>query len=130
MNIIRLLWTLGSFVLLGVCVYLGMRYGWSATVIMVCAVIVPDLSLIGAFAGEGRLRPNRVAFYNLFHSLPLAGAGFIIGMALELAGVSPIVLYVGAAWLLHIAVDRACGFGVREEDGSIRPVGQPQEVRV
>lgn len=110
------------------CVALGVLQGWGATFVLVVAVILPDVALIGAFAEQGRLRPERVRFYNLLHSLPLALLTATAASALALGTGSTTLFLVGLAWLTHIAVDRACGFGLRAPDGSIRPVGQQRRV--
>jgi uncharacterized protein DUF4260 len=70
----------------------------------------PDLALfagIGAGLAKGQLHPRAVPLYNALHRFP-----------------GPIVLafvpgfQVGAlAWALHIAVDRAVGYGLRSRDG-------------
>lgn len=128
MNSIRLAWLAFAILLTGACIALGILQGWVATGILAAAAILPDVALIGAFAGAGRLRPERVRFYNTLHTplpaigLVLAGAGLAIGTG------SRIALLIGVAWLAHIAIDRACGFGLRKPDGSIRPVGRPRRV--
>ena len=129
MNPARILWSLLALAALGFAVFEGVKYGWVATGVLVAFAIIPDFALIGAFAERGRLKPSRVAFYNLMHlpwiplallvigalaPLPSLGWGLRGGLELFLAGL---------AWLLHIAIDRAVGYGVRERDGSVRPVG-------
>ena len=82
-------------------------------------LIAPDLPLLGGMGGglgPGRLNPRAVPFYNATHRLwePLA-----------LAAVAPLLpspwrfgwLAGAAAWLLHIAVDRLLGFGLRDAQG-------------
>lgn len=127
-NIVRLSWILTALLLLGACIAVGVVQGWAATGVIVAAALLPDVALIGAFAEEGRLRPERVRFYNLLHAPILAIAMLSAGAVLVIATGANTVLLVGAAWLTHIAVDRACGFGLREPDGSIRPVGIPRRV--
>lgn len=119
----RALWSLFAVSLLIVCVVLGITQGWWATGILTAAAMLPDVALIGAFASDGKLRPDRVRFYNALHMVLPAITIVIFGALLMLTINSPVAMLVGLAWLTHISVDRACGFGLRERDGSIRPVG-------
>jgi hypothetical protein len=83
--------------------------------------IAPDLALIyggGRDLAHGQIHPRAVPAYNLVHSLwgPLALA------APAALGVIPIGFLVGAlTWGLHIALDRALGYGLRTRDGFQRP---------
>lgn len=125
----RLRWLLLAIALTVFAIFEGVKYGGVAFAVLGAFLVLPDLTLIGAFGGPGRLRPGRVRAYNLAHApwiplaviaasivvpLPSLGWGLRGGLELFLAGL---------AWLLHIAVDRAAGYGLREADGSIRPVG-------
>ena len=80
----------------------------------------PDLALllgIDPSLERGRLHPRAVPLYNLLHH-PALPAGLA---ALAVAGVVPRALLAGAlVWGLHIAVDRAAGYGPRTPDGRIR----------
>ncbi len=114
---------------------------WFAVIVLVCvalgpaAVIValvfglgPDLSLIGAFAERGRLKPSRVRLYNTVHTMTVPIALLVIGVATFFitGGVDGGFVYIalaGAAWFVHIAADRAFGYGFRDADGTIIPVG-------
>jgi hypothetical protein len=73
------------------------------------AVIAPDLSMAGYLAGT---RIGAIA-YNSFHitlgPLALALAGFLLPQFDMLA--------VALAWLCHIGVDRALGFGLKYKVG-------------
>jgi hypothetical protein len=77
----------------------------------------PDLALLlGAAAGleKGQLHPRAVPLYNILHRpwLPLAL------LTLASFGFVPRGYLVGGlAWLLHIGVDRAVGYGLRTRDG-------------
>lgn len=127
LNVIRILWSALALVLLAFVVFEGVKYGWVAVAVILAFLALPDLTLVGA--GRGRIKPSRVRLYNLAHQplVPLAimiagifapipplGWGLREGLELFLACL---------AWLLHIAVDRAAGYGLRNADGSIRPVG-------
>jgi hypothetical protein len=130
MNLTRIAWAALAVALLAFAVFESAKYGWVAGGVVVPFAIAPDLSLIGGFAEPGRLRPARVRMYNLLHTpwiplaliaasivLPLPSLGWGLRGGLEL-------FLAGLAWLMHIAADRACGFGLRAADGSIRPVGR------
>ena len=70
----------------------------------------PDLALfagVGSGLAKGQLDPRAVPLYNALHRVP----GPII-----LAFV-PGFLVAALAWALHIAVDRAVGYGLRSRDG-------------
>ena len=70
----------------------------------------PDLALfvgIGSGLAKGQLHPRAVPIYNALHRFP----GPII-LALV-----PGFLVAGLAWALHIAIDRAVGYGLRSPDG-------------
>lgn len=130
MNRTRITWGCVALILLTVIVAACITWGGRATAVAVVFGLLPDVSLIGAFAGEGWLKPARVRFYNLCHAPVLALAGTVIGVIVLVvtggigSGFWPIAL-AGLAWLAHIAVDRVCGFGLRAADGSIVPVGRP-----
>ena len=130
MNAARVLWALLATALLAFAVFESVKYGWVAGGVVIAFAVMPDLALIGAFAEHGRLRPARVRAYNLLHTpwiplaliaasivLPLPSLGWGLRGGLEL-------FLAGLAWLLHIALDRAFGYGLRASDGSIRPVGR------
>lgn len=128
MNLFRSLWLTLALALLFVLVVLGVQFGWPASFLALIVAVLPDVALIRAFASHGRLKPDRVRFYNLAHApaLPL-GLLAIAVFPFTLSGSWP--LLVGTtAWLAHIAIDRAAGYGLREADGSIRPVGLRHEV--
>ena len=77
----------------------------------------PDIALFAGIAPgleKGRLHPRAVPLYNALHRFwgPLALT------VLAAFGVVSTGFLVGAiAWALHIAVDRAVGYGLRTPDG-------------
>jgi Domain of unknown function (DUF4260) len=77
----------------------------------------PDVALLlGAGRGleHGRLHPRAVPLYNLLHrfAAPIALA------ALATVGIVSVGYLAGAlAWGAHIALDRALGYGLRDEHG-------------
>jgi Domain of unknown function (DUF4260) len=81
----------------------------------------PDLTLFyGADRGlaRGQIHPRAVEPYNIVHGFwgPLALA------ALAELGVLSVGFFIGAlTWGLHIALDRALGYGLRSSDGYQRP---------
>ena len=124
MNKIHLLWILVALALAWFVINSCMRLGSGATTLVVLVALLPDVALIGGFAGQGLLRPSRVKFYNVLHSPLFAAVLAASGLVLSLGGGTQLVLLGGATWLLHIAIDRACGYGFREHNGTIRPVGR------
>lgn len=117
----QILWLSISLPSLAICAALGFKLGRGATGILFAAAIFPDVSLIGAFANVGKLRPERVKFYNLLHTVTIPVVLTLAGCALAVLTQNFTVLLVGLAWFTHIAVDRTCGFRLRAADGSIRP---------
>jgi hypothetical protein len=79
--------------------------------------LAPDLALVlGASTGlaRGQLHPRAVTAYNLLHRFWGPAA---LG-TLTIAGVLPASFLIGAlAWALHVALDRAVGYGLRTRDG-------------
>lgn len=77
----------------------------------------PDLAvLLGAGAGlaRGQLHPRAVPAYNLLHRL--AGPAVLLAAA-TLAALGPAWVVAALAWGLHIALDRALGYGLRTREG-------------
>jgi Domain of unknown function (DUF4260) len=78
---------------------------------------MPDVALflgIGAGLAEGRLHPRAVPLYNALHRF----AGPLALAALTVVAPLPAGYLTGAlAWGVHIAVDRAAGYGLRTPDG-------------
>jgi Domain of unknown function (DUF4260) len=79
---------------------------WAASLLW----LAPDLTLLGGL-DRGRLSPRAVPAYNAVHSLWAPA----IAAAAAALGLLPWV--IAAAWLSHITVDRALGFGLRTRDG-------------
>jgi hypothetical protein len=80
-------------------------------------LVAPDAALflgIGRGLEKGRLHPRAVRLYNALHrpAGPVALALASIWLGQEwLAG--------ALAWLAHIAIDRAVGYGLRDADGYV-----------
>ncbi|MFD5600941.1 DUF4260 family protein [Leucobacter sp. NPDC058333] len=128
MNFMRLSWGMGAAVWFVVIVLVCVALGPAAVVVAIVFGLGPDLSLLGAFAERGRLKPGRVRLYNTVHTMTIPIALLVIGLITFFitGGVDGGFVYIalaGAAWFVHIAADRAFGFGFRDSDGSIIPVG-------
>lgn len=80
-------------------------------------LIGPDVALFAGIGGglaRGQLHPRAVPFYNALHRWwpPL------LLTAVALPDPLPLWLFVlGVGWLAHVAVDRACGYGLRDREG-------------
>ena len=86
--------------------------GWQA----VAFALAPDVALFAGVApglARGRLHPRAVPLYNALHH---AAGPLLLGIAaLFWLGVPWLI---GAlAWAVHIAVDRAVGYGARTPEG-------------
>lgn len=123
----RAMWGMSALVWVIVAVLWCVQWGWPAILIVIVFGVLPDVALIGAFAEKGRLKPSRVTFYNVMHTVAFAAGLIVIGVVVMLLtggildGVWQIAL-AGLAWFIHIAVDRVFGFGLRDEHGEIIPV--------
>jgi hypothetical protein len=77
---------------------------------------MPDIALFAGFGtglAQGRLHPRAVPLYNALHRF--AGPVALGVLAAAFLGAGSLV---GAlAWAVHIAVDRAVGYGLRTPDG-------------
>jgi len=77
----------------------------------------PDLTLLaglGSDLARGQLHPRAVVPYNVVHSMWSPLALLLIAC---LPGM-PLGYFIGGlAWSLHIAIDRALGYGLRTRDG-------------
>jgi hypothetical protein len=89
--------------------------GGGGTWQLVAFLAAPDLALLLGFGRgleKGRLHPRAVPLYNAAHSL--WGPALLALASLVLPG----AWLVGAlGWALHVAFDRAIGYGMRTRDG-------------
>lgn len=81
------------------------------------SLLAPDIALFVDLANagpeRGQLSPKAARLYNLLHH-PL------VPVALVTVGATTVnqpLVVAGLAWGAHIALDRACGYGFRREDG-------------
>ena len=85
--------------------------------------LAPDVPLLaggGRGLQRGQLHPRAVPFYNATHGLVGPLAVTVIGAGTLLATGQTGVLVAGTAWLAHVCLDRACGFGLRDRSGFVR----------
>lgn len=128
MGLMRVTWGMNAAVWFVMIVLACIWWGTPAIIIAVVFGLMPDIALIGAFAEKGRLKPSRVPLYNTLHMMWAPIGIFIIGVAVLFftggfeAGIWQIAL-AGLAWFVHVAADRAFGFGLRDDDGTILPIG-------
>jgi hypothetical protein len=85
--------------------------------------IAPDLTFlvgIGQPVEKGNLARRAVPWYNAMHRMwvPFTLTS-VIGLALAPLALVPLAAFIGGlAWMAHIALDRAAGYGLRNPDGS------------
>ena len=84
---------------------------------IVAFLVLPDLAMlvgIGQPHLPRQLPARAVPYYNALHHpvVPLAFLGVVV-----VAGLGPAWFVGGLAWLSHIAIDRAVGYGFRTPDG-------------
>jgi hypothetical protein len=117
---VRTAWLIAALLLVAFAVFESAKYGAATITAAVVFVILPDLTmLIGASESprpaHGQFSPRAVPFYNAMHRpwLPLA---ILVGYPFGPIHWPPLFT-AGLAWLAHIAVDRAAGYGLRAADG-------------
>lgn len=127
MGYTRVVWGMSALLWLIITVLWCVWFGLPAVTVAVIFALLPDIALIGAFESRGKLKPERVQFYNAMHNAFVAVGVLAVGFAVFLltggmdGGIWAIGV-AGLAWFVHIAVDRALNFGRRAPDGSIIPV--------
>ena len=101
---IRLEWA--TVAVVGIVLYALSGASWWLFALLVLA---PDLSMLGYLAGP---RVGAIA-YNALHIL-------VVPLLLALAGyvlVNSMATAIGLIWIIHIAVDRALGYGLKLSTG-------------
>ncbi|WP_326700503.1 DUF4260 domain-containing protein [Streptomyces sp. NBC_01754] len=118
---VRAAWgLLGAFLLVWV-VFEAVKHGGWVIPLAVLGLVVPDLSFFAGASGEhrpGQLPRGTVAVYNLVHR-PLVPLVLMVPPAAlaDGPGDNAAPFTFGLAWLTHIALDRAMGYGLRTADG-------------
>jgi hypothetical protein len=99
-------------------VYARETVGWWPVVVFALAPDIPLFLGVGRGLERGRLHPRAVPLYNAVHRFwgPLA-----LGAAAVAASLPSAWLVAALAWAIHIAIDRAVGYGLRASDGFQRP---------
>jgi hypothetical protein len=114
----RLAWLALGLLATAFAVFEIARHGRGPLALALTFTLAPDLPmLIGAkrTLARGQLAPAAVPFYNLAHRVwgPL-----VLLVACTFWIDSAAALFTGGlAWLAHIAIDRAVGFGLRTRQG-------------
>ena len=96
---------------LSVAVAVLVAYGWSGASwsLFFLLIFVPDLSMLGYLAG-----PRRGAVvYNAFHVLVWPALLLVGGLVLQ----QRLLVDLAAIWTVHIAIDRALGYGLKLPGG-------------
>ncbi|MBP2330909.1 hypothetical protein JOF56_011294 [Kibdelosporangium banguiense] len=116
----RVAWGVLAVFLLAFLVFEVVKHGGATWATALLLLIAPDLTMfIGAGeGGNGKLSPKAVPFYNAMHR-PWIPLTLLVGYSFSNLDWVPLFT-AGLAWLLHIASDRAFGYGLRASDGSRR----------
>jgi uncharacterized protein DUF4260 len=118
----RGLYAAASVTLLAATVFEASKHSTGFWQIAVFA-IGPDLTLLFGGGGDlerGQLHPRAVPAYNLVHRF---WGPVLLACLSALPGVPTGYLIGALTWALHIAVDRALGYGLRTADGFQRQSG-------
>ncbi|MDF8264807.1 DUF4260 family protein [Luteipulveratus flavus] len=123
----RAAWAVAALVLAAFLGFEALTYGGWAWATGALGLIGPDLAFLAAIgsdpreSGQGRLAPRAVPAYNLLHRWQVALAVTVAVCFLPISHAAFVPWFVlGLGWLLHIAVDRLAGYGLRDADGWIR----------
>lgn len=115
----RVAWAALGIGQLAFALFESVKHGGATWALLAVGLIGPDLAMLagnGQPHERGQLPPRAVGPYNALHQpfLPLAVLAAVIVVPLP-DPAAPFTL--GLAWLAHIAVDRACGYGPRTAEG-------------
>jgi hypothetical protein len=95
----------------------GLLLGGVFTWTFWAGLIAPDLAFFydtrNAGPAQGQLSPRAARLYNLLHHPGFALAAIGVGAAT----LNRPLIVGGLAWIAHIGIDRAIGFGPRRPDG-------------
>ncbi|MFC9431750.1 DUF4260 family protein [Streptomyces sp. NPDC056987] len=125
---VRAAWAALFVLLLIFSVFEATKYGGWVIVAALAGAVAPDLSFLAGLAGphqhgpheHGRLPRRAVPVYNLLHRPLFAVVLMFTCLIPESPAVAVPLFNFGLAWLVHIAADRALGYGLRAADGRQR----------
>lgn len=113
---VRIGYALAGLAALAVAVHVAIQGDGQAVTAAVVLAIAPDVPLAFGFTSgleKGRLHPRAVPAYNATHRLVGPTVVLVLGFLL----LSHTLGAAGFAWLAHVLIDRACGFGLRTREG-------------
>ncbi|TXS44339.1 DUF4260 family protein [Streptomyces sp. OR43] len=121
-GLVRGAWALLSVFLLAWTVLEMVNHGGGTIPLGVLGFIAPDLTLLVGPSGPrepGQLPRGKVPAYNLAHRpiVPLLGLIVVPFLPGDGPGANVGLFTFALGWLLHIASDRALGYGLRTADG-------------
>jgi hypothetical protein len=113
-------WTALALFLATFAIFESAKYGLPTATAALALFVLPDLTMLigvrsAATLKRGQLASRAVPFYNAMHRAWIPGALLVI-YSLGIVDFPPLFT-AGLAWLTHIAVDRAAGYGLRDRDG-------------
>ncbi|WP_020575180.1 DUF4260 family protein [Actinopolymorpha alba] len=119
----RVAWASWAAFLLAFALFEAVKYGTGVWLALIGGLIAPDLTFLAAVGVKeklrrGQLAPRAVPYYNALHRtwVPLA-----IALVYSVGIVDwPALFTFLLAWMLHIAVDRIAGYGLRTKEGFVR----------
>lgn len=120
----RVTWGMSAAVWCVVLVLCCSWWGMNAIIIAAIFGLMPAVTLVGGFVSPGKMKPERVNLHNALHSILAPMVLLAVGIVVLLVtggfetGFWPLAI-AGLAWFVHVAADRAFGFGPRLEDGTI-----------
>ncbi|MEV0495144.1 DUF4260 family protein [Streptomyces atratus] len=120
---VRAAWGLLAVLLLIWLVFETAKYGGWVIVAAVAGVVAPDLPFLVGIRGphqHGRLSRRAVPVHNLLHRPVVAVVVMLACLVPGSPAVAVPLFNFGLAWLVHIAADRALGFGLRTAEGRRR----------
>lgn len=126
-------WAVAAVVVGAFALFEAVKYGgwaWGAAGV---GLLGPDLAFLAAIGApvpeHGRLPARAVRSYNLLHRCPLPVGAMAISALVPISHAAFVPWFVlGLAWLTHIALDRALGFGLRAADGRIAGATQVRDM--
>ena len=80
-------------------------------------IMMPDVAGLAGIStnlAKGQMHPRAVPLYNALHRFV---GPVLLGMLAIGGGISSVWLIAALTWSLHIAIDRAVGYGLRTQEG-------------